>query len=59
MRSDDIYDNEELEMKRLKKFIEMSPEKKMDCLEEMNKFLNALTSEKSKKIQQKLKEKDY
>ena len=59
MKSDDIFDNEELEMDRIKKFIAMTPERKMECLEEMNKFLNALMPLKSKKIAEKLREEGY
>ena len=54
MKIDD--NNEEVDIDRMKRFIAMSPERKMECLEELNKFLNAITPEKSKKMHQKLKQ---
>ena len=59
MKNNDPFDNEYLETERLRQFIALSPEKKMECLEEFNKFLDALTPEKSKKIQKKLREQDW
>ena len=52
-------DNEEFDIWRMKRFMALSPEKKLEGLEEMNKFLNAITSGKIKKIQEPLRKEGY
>ena len=52
-------DDEQFDIWRMKRFIALSPEKKLSSLEEMNKFLNAITPEKTKEIQKKLREEGW
>lgn len=43
----------------LKRYIDLSPEKKFEYLEEMNKFLNAAMPAKNKEIAKKLREEGF
>lgn len=43
----------------LKDYMKLPVSRKLECLEEMNKFLNAFTTEETKKIQKKLREEGW
>lgn len=51
----DEYINDE----DLKRYIDLSPEKKLEYLEEMNKFLNAAMPPENKEIAKKLREEGF
>ena len=51
----DEYINDE----DLKRYIDLSPEKKLKYLEEINSFLNEAMPEKSKKIAKRLREEGF
>ncbi|MBI3591795.1 MAG: hypothetical protein HY094_10510 [Candidatus Melainabacteria bacterium] len=51
----DEYINDE----DLKRYIDLSPEKKLEYLNEMNQFLNAAMPPENKKIAQKLREEGF
>ena len=51
-KNKDEYINDE----DLKRYIDLSPEKKLEYLEKMNQFLNAAVSPENKKIAKKLRE---
>ncbi len=57
-------DNNEFELKyydinELKAYMRLPVSKKLQCLEEMNKFLDAFTPLENKKLQQELKNMGY
>ena len=43
----------------LKDYMKLPVSRKLECLEEMNKFVNAFSTEKTKKIRDKLREEGY
>ena len=51
----DEYINDE----DLKRYIDLSPEKKLEYLEKMNQFLSAAVPLKNKKISKKLREEGF
>lgn len=51
--------NEYINDEDLKRYISLSPEKKMEYIEEMNDFLNAAMTPENKKIAKKLREEGF
>jgi hypothetical protein len=47
------------DIKELKAYMKLPVSKKLQCLEEMNEFLDAFTPVENKKLQQKLKNMGY
>ena len=56
---DNEFEEKYYNIEELKAYKKTPLSKKLEFLEEMNKFLNAITPEKSKKLWEKLKEEGY
>jgi len=50
-----MQNSDDLDVERIKYFMNLSTEEKLDCLEQLNEFLREAMPEESKKIWEELK----
>lgn len=55
----ELNDDDFIDVEHLKKYMDLSPDKKLEILEEMRDFFWVSMPEESKKIWEKLKEEGY